>query len=283
MNIKKSIHKRLKRFSFWYLKNCITQNKLRPFTVDEEGIWFKTKYGFSVYSNLVDRILELDVNPDWETMESFFIENNVKQGTIFIDVGANIGYYSMLVASLGLSEVIAIEPSPRTYKDLKRNIEHNLMERNIKPFNIAIGSKDETCQFVTSLGPKDHIKPTNQKDYGVETVPTQVTTLDNLVQNIAKGKNVDFIKVDIEGAEFEFLKGAEKTIQQCKPILLMEIKENDLKKYDVTPSEIFQFMADLNYEYLIVKKTEIIKDDYKKHLKDSRDFIFYPQDKTLNY
>jgi hypothetical protein len=94
MRCVKSLKKRATRFFFDRLIQDVKCRRIRPFHIDEEGLWFETEYGFSVYSNLKDRILELDVNATWEPMESNFIVNDVNEGTVFIDVGANIGYFS---------------------------------------------------------------------------------------------------------------------------------------------------------------------------------------------
>ena len=68
-----SLRKRATNFFFTRLIQNVKNKKIRPFRIDEQGLWFETKYGFSVYSNLKDRILELDVNATWEDMESTFI------------------------------------------------------------------------------------------------------------------------------------------------------------------------------------------------------------------
>lgn len=83
MHLVRSLQKRIIEFCFARLIQDVRNHKRRPFYIDEEGVWFKTKYDFSVYSNLKDRILELDVNAVWEEMESSFILNNLKERRCF--------------------------------------------------------------------------------------------------------------------------------------------------------------------------------------------------------
>ena len=280
-----SLRKRATKFFFRRLIQDVKHNKIRPFHIDEEGLWFKTKYGFSVYSNLKDRILELDVNATWEEMESTFIINNVNERTVFVDVGANIGYFSMLAAQQKVGKVLAIEPIPGTYDMLRRNVEHNLFRDVIEPLNIALGSKEHTVKFVCSLGPKNHIEyEVDNVHRDLPTIDVNVTTLDNLLKDKEEIDRIDVIKVDIEGAEYGFLQGARMTLETFKPIIMMEIEEHRLVKYNVTAENIFAFMNDLGYKYLSVTEDSIIEGNtFTEDLKMGRDFIFYTCNHNLVY
>jgi FkbM family methyltransferase len=258
---------------------------MRPFYVDEKGLWFETKYGFSIYSNLRDRILELDVNPAWEEMESSFIVHNLKDGDVFVDVGANIGYFSMLAAKQKAGKVLAIEPLPKTYSMLKMNIEHNLFDSIVEPFNIALGSEDGVTKLVTSLGPKNHIEyEVDKRQENLPTIDVKVIKLDSLLKNREEINRIDFIKVDIEGYEYNFLLGARNTIETFRPMIMMEIEEHRLAKYNVTADKISNFMNDLGYKYLSVSEDSITKGNvYKEDLNRGRDFIFYTPDHNPIY
>lgn len=265
------------KFFLKALVQSVRNGRIRPFCIDEGGLWFETKYSFSIYSNLKDRILELDVNATWEEMESNFILNNLKDESVFIDVGANIGYFSMLAAQQNARKVLAIEPIPKTYKILKMNISHNLFTDIIEPFNVALGSRRHTERFVSSLGPKSHL------EYKVDNVhvnlPTEnvdVVTLDDLIKSCSDIDRVDLVKVDIEGYEYAFLLGAEKTIKAFKPMILMEIEEHRLVKYNVTAKQVFTFMSDLGYNYLFVTEDSITKgSSFEEDLMKGRNFVFY--------
>jgi FkbM family methyltransferase len=260
----------------------VRNRKIRPFSVDEQGLWFNTKYGFSVFSNLKDRILELNVNATWENMESSFILDNLKEGDVFVDVGANIGYFSMLAARQKAGKVLAIEPAPKTYDILNMNIKHNMFANVIESFNIVLGSEKRTAKFIYSLGPKNHV------EYEVDNIRTNlpttnvnVITLDDLLKSRKEVNKIDFIKVDVEGYEYDFLLGAKKTIEAFKPIILMEIEEHRLAKYNATAEKIFNFMNYLGYKYLSVTEDSITKGTVREEdLKRGRNFIFYTGNHT---
>lgn len=280
-----SLRKRATNFFFTRLIQNVKNKKIRPFRIDEQGLWFETKYGFSVYSNLKDRILELDVNATWEDMESTFIVHNLKEGAVFVDVGANIGYFSMLAAQQKAGKVLAIEPIPKTYDMLNMNIEYNMFTDVIEPLNIALGSKEHTAKFICSLGPKNHMEyEVDNIHRDLPTINVNVTTLDNLLKYRKEISRIDFIKVDIEGAEYSFLLGARKTMKAFKPIIMMEIEEHRLAKYNVTAENIFNFMNDLGYKYLSVAEDSITEGNiYTEDLKRGRDFIFHTSNHNLIY
>jgi len=280
-----SLRKKTINFFLTRLIQTVKSGKIRPFCIDEQGLWFKTKYGFSIYSNLKDRILELDVNASWEQMESSFIADNIKEGDVFVDVGANIGYFSMLAARQKAAKVLAVEPVPGTYEMLNMNIKHNMLDNVIESFNIALGSEKRTAKFVSSLGPKSHMEyDVDNVHSDLPTIDVHVTTLDDLLKDRGKITRIDFIKVDIEGGEYGFLLGARKTIEAFKPIILMEVEEHRLVKYNATTEEVFNFMNDLGYKYLSVAGDSITKGNIcEEDLKRARNFIFYTGEHTPIY
>ncbi len=275
MHLIHSLQKKIDKFCFAKLIQNVKNQKHRPFSINEEGVWFKTKYDFSIYSNFKDRILELDVNAVWEEMESSFLLNNLKEGDVFVDAGANIGYFSMLAAQQKVSKVLAIEPVPKTYDMLNMNIKHNMLDDIIETFNIGLGSEKHTVKFTTSLGPKNHMKyEVDNIHSNLPTVDVEIITLDDLIKKLVT--RVDFVKVDIEGAEYNFLLGARETIEAFRPMILMEIEEHRLVKFNTNAEQIFNFMYQLGYSYLSVTEDAISKGgDYLKDLKKGRDFIFY--------
>ena len=283
--VSKSVRKKTSKFFFRRLIQNVKHNKIRPFHIDEEGLWFETKYGFSVYSNLKDRILKLETNAVWEPMESTFIINNVSERTVFVDVGANIGYFSMLAARQKACRVLAIEPTPVTYDMLRRNIEHNLFADVIEPLNIALGDKECTAKFVCSLGPKNHIEyEIDNVHRNLPTIDVNVTTLDSLLKDRDDIDTIDIVKVDIEGAEYGFLQGAKKTLETFEPIIVMELEEHRLSKYNVTADHIFTFMTGLGYKHLSVAEDSITEGNtFAEDLKAARNFIFYTGNHNLVY
>jgi FkbM family methyltransferase len=159
-----------------------------------------------------------------------------KEAKVIIDVGANIGVYSLAAKALNpAAKVIAFEPAERTIKYLKENIVVNNFE--IDAENIALSNSQGQAIFYdtvpdhqtsASLNP-DKVK--NNKGYHVEMLEykVEVNTLDNYLKDKGIAK-VDLIKIDVEMHEPEVLKGMKNCIASGLPSLFVEVLNNDLGK-----------------------------------------------------
>lgn len=131
----------------------------------------------------------------------------IKNNTVVVDAGANIGVFSLLVAKKRPDCIIyAFEPTPSIFKKLQRNTRKF---PNIKLFNAALGEKNGTAHIVDlgGGGECNHI--------GDEGIPIEMKTIDSL------GIDMNFLKMDTEGYEAEILKGAAMTIKKNKPVIAM--------------------------------------------------------------
>ena len=162
----------------------------------------------------------------WEIWLTLFCARNVKRGMTAIDVGANFGYYSLLLAELvgTRGELIAVEPNPHAADFLRRSVELNGLLGRTRIETSALGAtiSGEASLYVPHSEPKnaqivsEMFQPRPQ-DGVVIKVP--VTTLDGMS---AACSRVDFIKIDAEGAEEMILEGMAETIARHKPMLVVE-------------------------------------------------------------
>lgn len=162
----------------------------------------------------------------WEIWLTLFCARNVKRGMTAIDVGANFGYYSLLLAELvgTRGELIAVEPNPHAADFLRRSVELNGLLGRTRIETSALGAtiSGDASLYVPHSEPKnaqivsEMFQPRPQ-DGVVIKVP--VTTLDGMS---AACSRVDFIKIDAEGAEEMILEGMAKTIARHKPMLVVE-------------------------------------------------------------
>lgn len=162
----------------------------------------------------------------WEIWLTLFCARNVKRGMTAIDVGANFGYYSLLLAELvgTRGELIAVEPNPHAADFLRRSVELNGLLGRTRIETSALGAtiSGDASLYVPHSEPKnaqivsEMFQPRPQ-DGVVIKVP--VTTLDGMS---AACSRVDFIKIDAEGAEEVILEGMAETIARHKPMLVVE-------------------------------------------------------------
>lgn len=150
----------------------------------------------------------------------------------FLDVGCYIGDSAVAFTEFTKGKIYSFEPVSAFYDLTLKTIEMNGCT-NIIPINIALGSKDENMTIhINGVGSSLTMNTTGYRQNS-KTEIIKVTTLDNFV----KGKNIDIglIKVDIEGFEQEFLKGAEQTIRKYKPTLLISIYHNASDFFNIKP------------------------------------------------
>lgn len=135
------------------------------------------------------------------------------KGNTIIDIGANIGAFSIYAASHN-SKVYAIEPEPNNLKALKRNIELNNMSNKIIVCPYGISNFKGTA-IINDAGGGSTIKDSHPTGIEVE-----IMSLDNFFA-LHQIKNVDIMKIDVEGAEPEIILGASReTLQECKYITM---------------------------------------------------------------
>jgi FkbM family methyltransferase len=258
----------------------ISSKSCRPVFLDGKDAYFKDRYGNFFFSNFRDRVLELERKDVWEQRESEFILANLKESDVFIDVGANIGYFSLLASTI-TPHVYSIEPVPGTFKILEKNVSFNNRHNSIKTINIGLGDKAESLKILNEFGPKNRLVA-NGDSNKYSTVDVPVKTLDQVVEELGI-KTVDFIKVDIEGFEYFFVRGALNTLKTHKPLVLIEIEERRTMKFNKRADDVFQLFFDLGYScrgFGDSGLTDIIKSSANLDL-STRDFLFFDDQRRV--
>lgn len=164
---------------------------------------------------------------------------------VALDIGANIGYYTLFLEKrVGCRMVYAFEPSPREFSLLKENLASNGCT-HVKPFNLALGERETVIKLYLSsdnIG-KNSINFFESSDQEI-TVP--VIQADALL-NTEQLRRVDFIKLDVEGAEPMVLRGASELIRKFKPVILYESWEFSKAPYGSFACETTSLIESFGY------------------------------------
>jgi FkbM family methyltransferase len=147
-----------------------------------------------------------------------------KIGDIVIDVGAAFGFYTILASKrVGQQgKVVAIEPQPDSFEMLNRNIRLNKLT-NTRTLNYAVSSKKATLKLYSTYSVIQERARQSLQSY----IEVRADTLDNLLRHVGIDL-VNWIKIDVEGAEYEVLTGAKEILSANKPIsILVEIHGKD--------------------------------------------------------
>lgn len=191
----------------------------------------------------------------FESAERAFVQNFLKPGMTVLDVGAHHGLYTLL-ASKCVGEagaVIAFEPSPRERRALLLNLKLN-RARNVEVEPVALGSNNIRTQLYVvdrqETGCNSLRPPVTSST--TSTTEVQVRRLDDWAAE-RQLAHVDFIKLDVEGGEFGFLKGAEGFLTGSRrPVILAEVQDVRTGPWGYRAKEIIRHLRERNFAWFRV-------------------------------
>ncbi|OGD87015.1 hypothetical protein A2870_01740 [Candidatus Curtissbacteria bacterium RIFCSPHIGHO2_01_FULL_41_11] len=212
----------------------------------------------------------------YEKSETEMILQLAKDTTTVFDIGANIGWYSLMIAKrLKNAKIFAFEPIKKTFDYLKLNIKLN-SANNIKPYNLGFAdSKGQKVFYLRKTQSGSASMANIQEDKGAQKVVCKIMQLDEFVK--AKKLKVDFIKCDTEGSELLVFKGAKKTILNNRPIILAEMLRKWSAKFNYHPNEIIDFLKSAGYLCFIAKNKRLKKfSQMTDSTKETNFFFLHP-------
>lgn len=224
--------------------------------------------GLKIYSNTIDRLL---ASLMWkfsslEAFETELLRKAIRPGMIVADIGANIGYYTLLMGQLvGPKGVVhAFEPDPNNFRLLVKNIAANNLP-NIIPIQKAVSDRSGMIKlYICKEHRGDH--RIFESDDNRPSIDVAQTSIDDYFEN---NPNLDLIKMDVQGAEQLVIKGFTKTIKSNEHIVIItEFSPDLLRKSGGDPEEFLksliifgftiQFIDEKNKQLKPIKKEELI-------------------------
>jgi FkbM family methyltransferase len=188
----------------------------------------------------------------FEGPESLFVRNLLKPGAVVLDIGAHHGYYTLIASKCvgHAGRVIAFEPSPRERIRLQKHVRLNSC-RNVRIEPLALGAANAEMDLFLVDGTQDwcnSLKPP-AVDARTSQVRVRVRSLDDFMAD-ANLPGVDFLKLDIEGAELEALKGARKLLTSGnRPVLMVEVENERTKPWGYDACEIVRHLDRMGYQW----------------------------------
>lgn len=180
--------------------------------------------------------------PDYEV--AMGIKKNLREGGIFVDVGANIGFMSLVAATVRKSKIHSFEPSPIAYPRLVENINLNNLGSRVKLNNSLISNSNKSISFVEDdRSELSHISKSDEKGIKIKS-----STLDAYCSK-NKIKKIDVLKIDVEGAELSVLKGAGLMLQTHKIKHIYVELNYACRQYGSTNSESLSYLKSLGYRH----------------------------------
>jgi len=194
--------------------------------------------GHVIYIDQVDS-LHLAQNNVYEPLETSVVREHVRPGDAVLDVGANIGYFTLLMARQVGKEgrVLAVEPDADNCGLLAKNIEANRYT-NVKVMRKAISESAGRATLYRSL--RSGAQHSIAEGEG-EAVEVETASLDDLLD--AQGGSVAFVKIDIEGAEMKALRGAGRLLSQPHLKMMIEFNPRALAEFGEDPAQLPRLLA----------------------------------------
>ena len=255
----------------------ISKSNIETIEISNEGVVTKTKQGIKLWWNIRDlRAVSSEMLnfSNYEEEETKILFRCISPDDVIFDIGANIGWYSLLIASIyPKAQVFAFEPMPQTYNQLCKNIKLNDL-KNIETHKIGFfeSEKEISFYFNPNLTVATSIKNILD-DENIHTVKGHVVKLDSFTQQ-NEIKKLDFIKLDVEGAELFVIRGGLETLAQYTPIIFMEMLRKWSAKFGYHPNDLITLIQPLGYQCFKIQDSRIIEIHSIEEDTDETNFFF---------
>lgn len=198
---------------------------------------------------LVDHIeRQLWLHKVWDEPVKMVLESLLKPGDVYLDLGANIGYFTLMASRLVGADglVVAAEPSIRALRKLTFHLWQNQC-LNVLLLSGAVG--DQWAMSQLSLAVDTNIGGSAvrfNESAGQSFESIWILPIDAFLQSSERKPNL--IKLDLEGFELRALRGAKRTIEQARPWIICEVTERFLRRFDGSTEELFLFLEEYGYQ-----------------------------------
>lgn len=207
--------------------------------------------GKKIWINIKDKHISRNIilAGEWEVNETEFVKKFLKEGDVFVDIGANIGWFTLLAADIvgHKGKVYSFEARPDIYYYLNKSVMDSKFEDIVRTYNFALGDKvsvvnifdiDQDNPGASSIG--------RPNEFSGRSWRVRMNFLDNIIGDV----RINLIKIDVEGAEMLVFKGAHKILSdECRPVIVSEINPKALERVSgISGNEYIRFMRNYGYK-----------------------------------
>jgi len=184
--------------------------------------------------------------------DRLLVRRFLRPGDVFVDGGAHVGMFSLVAAAAvgATGSVYAFEPSPETYAGLEANVALNGFG-NVRAHQEALAAEDGILQFTVFDGDTaafSSVHPGSDVAGGRTIDVASKRLADRVPQEV--WPRIAMLKLDVEGAELDALRGAEPLLDAVHPVILMEFVPGHFKAFGVDPRDVLAFLTDKEYRLL---------------------------------
>jgi FkbM family methyltransferase len=220
--------------------------------------------------------LDITQNLKYDRLTKKIIKDYIQTDYNCIDIGCHKGeILEMMLVQAPKGTHFAFEPLPDYYEELKTNFSS---KATIFPFALANEMGQTTFHYVKNAPAYSGIQKRKYavEEPEIEKIHVEVKKLDEV---IPEGVQIDFIKIDVEGGEFDVMRGGEKLLNKYKPLLIFEFGKGASDFYNVKPIEIFEFLSKVGYsvytlENFVSNKVPFKLIDFEKVYNENAEYYF---------
>jgi FkbM family methyltransferase len=184
----------------------------------------------------------------WDPALTEFVESNLGPGDVFIDVGAHVGYFTLLAARrVGpTGSVLSLEPNPSTALQLRENL-HRSHLQNVLVEETASGESEQIVQLYLHTESNSSMASLSRANAtGGASVQVPCTTLDLLCQQRGLTR-VSVVKIDVEGAELLVLRGMKRVMNEMRPLIVLELESRLLEGLGTPVQAVLALLEESDY------------------------------------
>lgn len=220
--------------------------------------------------------LDLTKNLEYDRLTNKIMAQLIQKGSNCIDIGCHKGEILRKMIHLAPNgKHFAFEPIPDFYNKLVAEFKGNVQ---IFPYALSSSAKTSEFVYVRNAPAYSGLKKRkyNIENPDIELLQIQTERLDSVILCEEK---IDFIKIDVEGGEFDVLKGAEGLLKRDQPVIIFECGLGSSEFYDTKPIDLYQYILKFNYRLytlsgFIKKKNPLSEADFEKIYNNNSEYYF---------
>lgn len=249
---------------FPYLHRLLLSLTLRRFKNENGNFLGKIKNHDMYFSR---DYLRFFLKDEYEPEVTEIFLNEIQEGSVIIDIGANIGYFSLLGASKvgDIGKVFAFEPEPNNYKLLVKNIKLNGYE-NVIPIEKAVSNENKSTKlFLGKDSSMNSLIQGDNENTTSDSVPVDTINLDTYFNDHPLKSKIKLIKMDIEGAEMMALLGMRNLIKENKELVIItEFNPEFIRNSGFEPADFLSKLKEHGFDYKVIFE----KDSQEQEISD---------------
>jgi FkbM family methyltransferase len=229
------------------------KRNLRP-----RGTVLLESHGNKMYADAKDEgvLPLLQAGGIYEEFETGLFMQMLAPGMVVVDIGANIGHYTLIAARIvgDTGRVFAFEPDPHNYGLLVKNIEMNGFS-NVTAVNKAVSKEPGTITlYLDKYNLGGHSFSQENVLISAGEVSVETTSLDDFLATEGAAARVDLIKMDTQGAEGFIIEGAQRVLEENEPVMFMELWPFGLRNAGYDPATLIVNLEKLGYKFKVIDR-----------------------------